>query len=35
LDIEFGNEWEVARGWNEEDVEAVMEEREVCYPHLK
>ena len=35
LDIEFENEWEATSDWNEDDVEAVMEERELCYPHLR
>jgi len=35
LDIEFENEWEATSDWNEDDVEAVVEERELCYPHLR
>jgi len=35
LDIEFENEWEATSDWNEDDVEAVAEERELCYPHLR
>ncbi|KAI6046268.1 CTD kinase subunit gamma CTK3-domain-containing protein [Pisolithus marmoratus] len=35
LDIEFENEWETTSDWNEDDIEVVMEEREVCYPHLR
>lgn len=35
LDIEFENEWETTSDWNEDDVEVVVEEREVCYPHLR
>ena len=35
LDIEFENKWEATSDWNEDDVEAVMEERELCYPHLR
>ena len=35
LDIEFENEWEATSDWNEDDVEAVMEERELCFPHLR
>ncbi|KAG6373838.1 CTD kinase subunit gamma CTK3-domain-containing protein [Boletus reticuloceps] len=35
LDIEFENEWDATSDWNEDDVEAVMEERELCYPHLR
>lgn len=35
LDIEFENEWEATSDWNEDDVEAIMEERELCYPHLR
>ncbi|KAF9235982.1 CTD kinase subunit gamma CTK3-domain-containing protein [Melanogaster broomeanus] len=35
LDIEFENEWEATSDWNEDDVEAVSEERELCYPHLR
>ncbi|KAI5987347.1 CTD kinase subunit gamma CTK3-domain-containing protein [Pisolithus orientalis] len=35
LDIEFENEWETTSDWNEDDVEVVMEERELCYPHLR
>ncbi|KAG9312340.1 hypothetical protein JVU11DRAFT_7656 [Chiua virens] len=35
LDIEFENEWEATSDWNEDDIEAVMEERELCYPHLR
>lgn len=35
LDIEFENEWEATSDWNEDDVEAVIEERELCYPHLR
>lgn len=35
LDIEFENEWEATSDWNEDDVEATAEERELCYPHLK
>ena len=35
LDIEFENEWEATSDWNEDDVEAVMEESELCFPHLR
>ncbi|KAL4063044.1 CTD kinase subunit gamma CTK3-domain-containing protein [Scleroderma yunnanense] len=35
LDIEFENEWEATSDWNEDDVEAIIEERELCYPHLR
>ncbi|KAH0835808.1 CTD kinase subunit gamma CTK3-domain-containing protein [Lanmaoa asiatica] len=35
LDIEFENEWEATSDWNEDDVEAVMEERVLCYPHSR
>lgn len=35
LDIEFENEWEATSDWNEDDVEAIMDERELCYPHLR
>jgi len=35
LDIEFENEWEATSDWNEDDVETVLEERELCYPHLR
>lgn len=35
LDIEFENEWEATSDWNEDDVEAVVEERELCFPHLR
>ncbi|KAI9570100.1 CTD kinase subunit gamma CTK3-domain-containing protein [Boletus coccyginus] len=35
LDIEFENEWEATSDWNEDDVEALMDERELCYPHLR
>jgi CTD kinase subunit gamma len=35
LDIEFENEWEATSDWNEDDVEATAEERELCHPHLK
>ncbi|KAF8546340.1 hypothetical protein OG21DRAFT_1518210 [Imleria badia] len=35
LDIEFENEWEATSDWNEDDVEAAVEERELCYPHLR
>lgn len=35
LDIEFENEWEATSDWNEDDVEAVMDERELCHPHLR
>ncbi|KAF8138931.1 CTD kinase subunit gamma CTK3-domain-containing protein [Boletus edulis] len=30
LDIEFENEWDATSDWNEDDEEAVMEERELC-----
>jgi CTD kinase subunit gamma len=35
LDIEFENEWEATSDWNEDDVEVIAEERELCYPHLR
>ncbi|KAG0706060.1 CTD kinase subunit gamma CTK3-domain-containing protein [Suillus ampliporus] len=35
LDIEFENEWEATSDWNEDDVEATAEERELCHPHLR
>ncbi|KAL4081733.1 hypothetical protein V8B97DRAFT_2020384 [Scleroderma yunnanense] len=35
LDIEFENDWEATSDWNEDDVEAIVEERELCYPHLR
>ncbi|KAG6333138.1 hypothetical protein ID866_5952 [Astraeus odoratus] len=35
LDIEFENEWEATSDWNEDDVEAIVEERELCYPYLR
>ncbi|OAX31102.1 hypothetical protein K503DRAFT_788054, partial [Rhizopogon vinicolor AM-OR11-026] len=35
LDIEFENEWETTSDWNEDDVEVIAEERELCYPHLR
>ncbi|KAF9231583.1 CTD kinase subunit gamma CTK3-domain-containing protein [Melanogaster broomeanus] len=35
LDIEFENEWEVTSDWNEDDVKAMLEEWELCYPHLR
>lgn len=35
LDIEFENEWEATSDWNEDDLEVIAEERELCYPHLR
>ncbi|KAH7883453.1 CTD kinase subunit gamma CTK3-domain-containing protein [Phlebopus sp. FC_14] len=35
LDIEFENEWEATSEWNEDDVEAVVEEKELCFPYLR
>ena len=32
IDIEFDNEWETTSDWNEDDVEVVTEERELCFP---
>jgi CTD kinase subunit gamma len=32
LDIEFENEWETTSDWNEDDVEVVTEESELCFP---
>lgn len=32
VDIEFENEWETTSDWNEDDVEVVTEERELCFP---
>lgn len=34
LDIEFENEWEATSDWNEDDVEAIAEERELCHSYL-
>ncbi|KAF9222283.1 hypothetical protein BS17DRAFT_182051 [Gyrodon lividus] len=35
LDIEFENEWESTSDWNEDDVETVVEEKELCHPYLR
>ena len=32
LDVEFENEWETTSEWNEDDVEAVMEDLELWMP---
>ncbi|PFH47400.1 hypothetical protein AMATHDRAFT_152115 [Amanita thiersii Skay4041] len=32
IDIEFENEWEATSDWNEDDVEAVAEECDLCFP---
>jgi CTD kinase subunit gamma len=32
VDIEFENEWETTSDWNEDDVEVVTEESELCFP---
>ncbi|KAF6746797.1 CTD kinase subunit gamma CTK3-domain-containing protein [Ephemerocybe angulata] len=32
VDIEFENEWETTSDWNEDDIEVVTEERELCFP---
>ena len=32
VDVEFENEWETTSDWNEDDVEVVTEEAELCFP---
>jgi len=32
IDIEFENAWETTSDWNEDDVEAVVEEDALCFP---
>lgn len=32
IDVEFENDWETTSDWNEDDVDAVTEETELCFP---
>lgn len=32
IDIEFENEWETTSDWNEDDIDAAVEESELCFP---
>jgi CTD kinase subunit gamma len=32
IDIEFENAWETTSDWNEDDIDAVMEEYTLCFP---
>ncbi|KAH9925850.1 CTD kinase subunit gamma CTK3-domain-containing protein [Epithele typhae] len=34
LDVEFDNEWEATSDWNEDDIEAVAEENDLCFPRI-
>jgi CTD kinase subunit gamma len=32
IDIEFENAWETTSDWNEDDIDAVYEEYNLCFP---